>query len=135
MKKSAGVIVKSGNKCLLCKRSNVETYSGEWSIPGGKVEPGEEIIDAANREFYEETNKTLTGELEFIGVMSRMNRKGTKISSMMYVFLIDVDKPIHPDLENAEYGEEHSECGYFSINNLPEPLAENLKEHLINVLK
>ena len=135
MKKSAGVIVKSGNKCLLCKRSNVETYSGEWSIPGGKVEPGEEIIDAANREFYEETNKTLTGELEFVGVMSRMNRKGTKQSSMMYVFLIDVDKPIHPDLENAEYGEEHSECGYFSINNLPEPLAENLKEHIINVLK
>jgi ADP-ribose pyrophosphatase YjhB (NUDIX family) len=135
MKKSAGVIVKSGNKCLLCKRSNVETYSGEWSIPGGKVEPGEEIIDAANREFYEETNKTLTGELEFVGVMSRMNRKGTKQSSMMYVFLIDVDKPIHPDLENAEYGEEHSECGYFSIDELPEPLAENLKEHLINVLK
>ena len=135
MKKSAGVIVKSGNKCLLCKRSNVETYSGEWSIPGGKVEPGEEIIDAANREFYEETNKTLTGELEFIGVMSRMNRKGTKISSMMYVFLIDVDKPSHPDLENAEYGEEHSECGYFSIDDLPEPLAENLKEHLTNVLK
>ena len=135
MKKSAGVIVKSGNKCLLCKRSNVETYSGEWSIPGGKVEPGEEIIDAANREFYEETNKTLTGELEFVGVMSRMNRKGTKQSSMMYVFLIDVDNPIHPDLENAEYGEEHSECGYFSIDDLPEPLAENLKEHLINVLK
>jgi len=135
MKKSAGVIVKSGNKCLLCKRSNVETYSGEWSIPGGKVEPGEEIIDAANREFYEETNKKLTGELKFIGVMSRMNRKGTKLSSMMYVFLIDVDKPIHPDLENAEYGEEHSECGYFSIDDLPEPLGENLKEHLINVLK
>jgi ADP-ribose pyrophosphatase YjhB (NUDIX family) len=135
MKKSAGVIVKSGNKCLLCKRSNVETYSGEWSIPGGKVEHGEEIIDAANREFYEETNETLTGELEFVGVMSRMNRKGTKLSSMMYVFLIDVDKPIHPDLENAEYGEEHSECGYFSIDNLPEPLGENLKEHLINVLK
>ena len=135
MKKSAGVIVKSGNKCLLCKRSNVETYSGEWSIPGGKVEPGEEIIDAANREFYEETNKTLTGELEFVGVMGRMNRKGTKQSSMMYVFLIDVDNPIHPDLENAEYGEEHSECGYFSIDDLPEPLAENLKEHLINVLK
>ena len=64
-----------------------------------------------------------------------MNRKGTKISSMMYVFLIDVDKPIHPDLENAEYGEEHSECGYFSIDELPEPIGENLKEYLKNVLK
>jgi ADP-ribose pyrophosphatase YjhB (NUDIX family) len=135
MKKSAGVIVKSGNKCLLCKRSNVETYSGEWSIPGGKVEPDEEIIDAANREFYEETNEKLTGDLEFLGVMSRMNRKGTKQSSMMYVFLADVKEPIHPDLENAEYGEEHSECGYFSIDDLPEPLGENLKEYLTKVLK
>ena len=102
---------------------------------GGKVEPDEEIIDAANREFYEETNEKLTGDLEFLGVMSRMNRKGTKQSSVMYVFLNDVDKPIHPDSENAEYGEEHSECGYFSIDELPEPIGENLKEYLKNVLK
>ena len=135
MKKSAGVIVKSGNKCLLCKRSNVETYSGEWSIPGGKVEPDEEIIDAAHREFYEETDKKITGDLNFLGVMGRMNRKGTKQSSMMYVFLADVKEPIHPDLENAEYGEEHSECGYFSIDDLPEPMGENLKEYLTKVLK
>jgi ADP-ribose pyrophosphatase YjhB (NUDIX family) len=119
----------------LCKRSNVETYSGEWSIPGGKVEPDEDIVDAAHREFYEETNVRLTGDLEFLGVMSRMNRKGTKQSSIMYVFLTDVDKPIHPDLENAEYGEEHSECGYYSIDELPEPIGDNLKEYLKNVLK
>jgi len=135
MKKSAGVIVKWNNKCLLCKRSNVETYSGEWSIPGGKVEPDEEIIDAAHREFYEETDKKITGDLNFLGVMGRMNRKGTKQSSIMYVFTTNVDEPIHPDLENAEYGEEHSECGYFSIDDLPEPIGENLKEYLTNVLK
>ena len=134
MKKSAGVIVKWDNKCLLCKRSNVETYSGEWSIPGGKVEPDEEIIDAAHREFYEETDKKITGDLNFLGVMGRMNRKGTKQSSIMYVFTTNVDEPIHPDLENAEYGEEHSECGYFSIDDLPEPIGENLKEYLTNVL-
>ena len=135
MKKSAGVIVKWDNKCLLCKRSNVETYSGEWSIPGGKVEPDEDIIDAAHREFYEETDKKLTGDLEFLGVMGRMNRKGTKQSSIMYVFTTNVDEPIHPDLENAEYGEEHSECGYFSIDDLPEPIGENLMKYLKNVLK
>jgi ADP-ribose pyrophosphatase YjhB (NUDIX family) len=135
MKKSAGVIVKWDNKCLLCKRSNVETYSGEWSIPGGKVDPDEDIIDAAHREFYEETDKKLTGDLEFLGVMGRMNRKGTKQSSIMYVFTTNVDEPIHPDLENAEYGEEHSECGYFSIDDLPEPIGENLMEYLKNVLK
>jgi ADP-ribose pyrophosphatase YjhB (NUDIX family) len=135
MKKSAGVIVKWDNKCLLCKRSNVETYSGEWSSPGGKVEPDEDIIDAAHREFYEETDKKLTGDLEFLGVMGRMNRKGTKQSSIMYVFTTNVDEPIHPDLENAEYGEEHSECGYFSIDDLPEPIGENLMEYLKNVLK
>lgn len=134
MKKSAGVIVKSGNKCLLCKRSNVETYSGEWSIPGGKVEPDEEIVDTAHREFYEETGQDINGDLEFVGVMGRKNRKGTKQSSIMFVFTTDVDEPIIPDLENAEYGDEHSECNYFSIDELPEPLADNLREYIIKVL-
>jgi len=130
LRKAAGILFTDGVNFLILKDAK-----GIWSIPGGKVESGEEIIDTAHREFYEETNEKLTGDLEFLGVMSRMNRKGTKQSSMMYVFLADVKEPIHPDLENAEYGEEHSECGYFSIDDLPEPLGENLKEYLTKVLK
>ena len=37
----------------------------------------------------------------------------------MYVFLLESDTKINPDLENAKDGEEHTECGYFTIENLP----------------
>ena len=116
MKKSAGVIVKSGNKCLLCKRSNVETYSGEWSIPGGKVEPGEEIIDAANREFYEETNLEITDPIKYLGKIKRY--KSGKIKSELNIFLFEVNEEIEPNLGHAQDGHEHTECGYFSIEEI-----------------
>ena len=74
MKKSAGVIVKSGNKCLLCKRSNVETYSGEWSIPGGKVEPGEEIIDS-----YKSLRDGLVFTTKRIIVVNKKGKLGKKV--------------------------------------------------------
>jgi 8-oxo-dGTP diphosphatase len=46
------------NKCqqvLLIKR-NQAPAQGLWSIPGGRLEPGETLVEACRREFYEETN-------------------------------------------------------------------------------
>ena len=40
-KRYAGVLVKCDNKILLCKRNNLGSYPGMWSIPGGKMEEGE----------------------------------------------------------------------------------------------
>ena len=37
----------------------------------------------------------------------------------MYVFLMETNKKIHPDLENAFDGDEHTESGYFDLENLP----------------
>jgi len=37
----------------------------------------------------------------------------------MYVYLYQTDKLIYPDLDNAKDGSEHTECGYFSKNELP----------------
>ena len=136
MKKYAGVIVRKDDKCLFCKRNaNLKNFGGEWSIPGGKVEPDEEIPNAAQREFQEETNHHLTTPTYFLGVIKRMNREGTKQKGVMYVFGTDVDEEIHPDLENALDGEEHTECGYFGVDDLPSPMDESLKEFVHNFMK
>jgi predicted NUDIX family NTP pyrophosphohydrolase len=37
--------------------------AGAWTIPKGLVEPGDDLITAARREFSEETNLTPSGEL------------------------------------------------------------------------
>ena len=48
-----GVIVSDG-KAIIIRRAN-EPYKGQWSIPGGRVELGETLIDAVRREMREET--------------------------------------------------------------------------------
>ena len=48
-----GVVVKDG-KALIVKRAH-EPRKGEWSIPGGRVELGESLVEAARREIKEET--------------------------------------------------------------------------------
>lgn len=49
------ILVKDG-KILLIKRSNYDSYrSGEWDIPGGRIEEGEKIFEGHKREVLEET--------------------------------------------------------------------------------
>ena len=50
-----GAVVLKGDKILLIKRGN-PPLAGEWSIPGGRLEEVETIIEAVNREVSEECN-------------------------------------------------------------------------------
>tara|TARA_R110002073_G_scaffold4321_5_gene28535 strand:+ start:515 stop:970 length:456 start_codon:yes stop_codon:yes gene_type:complete len=53
----AGIVVWRGDEVLLIRRGK-PPYTGEWSIPGGKVEYGETVREAALRELMEETGTT-----------------------------------------------------------------------------
>jgi ADP-ribose pyrophosphatase YjhB (NUDIX family) len=120
-KRYTGVIVKHKDKILLCKRNNQGSFPGMWSIPGGKLEEGETTQEGAKREFFEETAVDISNEeLTFVGMIPRHTRDGKKIKGLMYVYLLNVDNPIHPDLVNAIDGEEHTECSYFSIDEITE---------------
>lgn len=50
---SVGAVVLKGNKVLLVLRGQ-EPSKGKWSIPGGVVELGETLQEAAKREVLEE---------------------------------------------------------------------------------
>jgi ADP-ribose pyrophosphatase YjhB (NUDIX family) len=123
MKQYAGVIVRANNKCLMCKRSPKQTFlPNVWSIPSGYKEDGETPIEAAVREFYEET--ALTPNM-LVPVSVMYNNDNSKV----HLFLMDSIKEIKPDLERAIDGHEHTECAYFSKEELPET-TENLKKVL-----
>ena len=132
-----GVVVKCKDKVLLCKRNAQGSFPGMWSIPAGKVEDNEETMDAAKREFFEETAIDIDNkELTFVGLIPRHTRDGKKIKGMMYVYQFDVDDEVYPDLENAIDGEEHSECGYFTAKEvLPETSGEYLDKLIQIILK
>ena len=79
-----GVMVKCGDKILLCKRNNLGSYPGMWSIPGGKLEQNETTQDGARREFLEETDVDIQDmELKFIGLIPRHTRDGKKVKGVL----------------------------------------------------
>lgn len=136
-KRYVGVMVKCKDKILLCKRNNQGSYPGMWSIPGGKLEENETTQEGAKREFFEETAVNIDNkELTFIGLIPRHTRDGKKLKGLMYVYLLEVDKEIEPDLENAIDGDEHTDWGYYSIDKIkPETSGEYMYKLAEIILK
>jgi hypothetical protein len=40
------------------------------------------------------------------------------MKGLMYTYIINVDKQLIPDLEEAIDGSEHTDCGYFTLNDM-----------------
>lgn len=51
---AVGVVCFRGDRVLLIRRGT-PPRPGEWSLPGGLIEPGERAVHAAQRELREET--------------------------------------------------------------------------------
>jgi len=132
-KRYAGVMVKWGDKILLCKRNNLGSFPGMWSIPGGKMEEGESSQESAKREFVEETAHNIDGqELKFIGLLPRHTRDGKKVKGLMYVYQLDTDQPIEPDFAAAKDGEEHTDWNYFTLDEID---PKTCGEYIYNLAK
>jgi predicted NUDIX family NTP pyrophosphohydrolase len=68
---------------------------GVWTIPKGLVEPGEDLVAAARREFNEETNLTAEGELL---ALTPVNQKSGKL---VHAFAVEADFELGAFSSNA----------------------------------
>jgi 8-oxo-dGTP diphosphatase len=94
-----GAIIIDQERVLLVKRGH-EPLAGSWSIPGGVLEIGETLRQAAVREAFEETGLTVeVGEL--LGVYDRILPDADGRTRYHYVLIDFLCRRIAGDLHPA----------------------------------
>ena len=56
---AVGVLIRADGDFLLTSRPAGKVYAGYWEFPGGKLEPGETVAQALQRELHEELGITI----------------------------------------------------------------------------
>lgn len=90
---TVGAVALNGSKALLVKHGEAASHlTGVYGLPGGRLDEGEKFIDAAAREFQEETglvpDKTFMQQLPTI-YQADLPRKDVEIlKTYWHVFLI-----------------------------------------------
>ena len=109
-----GSIIIEGSRVLLVKRAH-PPIQGQWSIPGGVLEVGEMVRDAAIREAREETGLIVEpGEL--LGVFDRILRDSEQRVQYHYVLIDFLCRPMGGELRAASDAED---VRWFTLDELP----------------
>jgi 8-oxo-dGTP diphosphatase len=121
-----GAIIIEDARVLLVKRAH-PPLQAEWSIPGGVLEVGERVREAAIREAREETGLTVEpGEL--LGVYERILRNPEQRVQYHYVLIDFLCRRVAGDLAAAS---DAAAVRWFTGKELP---ALNLAEDTLDVI-
>jgi len=94
-----GAIIIEENRVVLVKRGHAP-LAGEWSIPGGVLEVGETLREAAVREAFEETGLKVE-PAELLGVFDRILRDGVERTRYHYVLIDFLCRHVSGELQAA----------------------------------
>jgi 8-oxo-dGTP pyrophosphatase MutT (NUDIX family) len=114
-------ILDEQDRVLLMKRSD----NGCWGLPGGGVDPGEVIEDAAKREAREETNLEI-GEMSLFGVFSgpELYYKYPNGDEVYNVTVMYLSRDWRGEVK---LNDEHTEWEWFAARELPGDISPPIK--------
>jgi len=108
---------------LLIRRGD----TGQWALPGGTLEWGETLQQAAVRELEEEAGVERVTLGNLLGVYSAPHRD-ERFHAVTIVVRAEVDAPVRPPMNPVEI----TEVGLFAEGELPTCLAHGMGQMLEN---
>ncbi|MFF2927160.1 NUDIX domain-containing protein [Streptomyces celluloflavus] len=115
---TADVVVLTPSGYILLVRRDWPPFEGDWALPGGCAEPGEDIHVTAARELAEETDvRVHAGDLHKIGVWDKPGRdpRGRYITTAYTVVV--------PDDTLVIAGDDARDACWWPLDALPDLLA------------
>jgi 8-oxo-dGTP diphosphatase len=120
----------SASKALFCKRRK-EPYKGLYNLVGGKIEPGEEGLDAAYRELREETS---ISDIKLVHLMDFTYFLKGACRIEVYAGRLTEEAEVHGDEKELEWfdvTEDFFDMGRFAgegnIGHMHEIIKQNLE--------
>jgi ADP-ribose pyrophosphatase YjhB (NUDIX family) len=126
-----GVVIWGlGDAILLEKRRDC----GWWGLPGGRVEAGESLVEAAVREVAEETG-LIVEITHMIGVYSNPHgRIVTYPDNGDVVQLIDIIVQARVVSGQLKCSNESEELAYFNLGQLPEQIVPPARQPILDAI-
>jgi 8-oxo-dGTP diphosphatase len=119
-----GAIIIQNDRIVLVKRAH-PPIQGQWSIPGGVLEVGELVREAAIREAREETG-LIVEPADLLGVYDRILRNEEQRVQYHYVLVDFLCRPVGGELQAAS---DATEVRWFTREELtPLQLAEDTQD-------
>jgi 8-oxo-dGTP pyrophosphatase MutT (NUDIX family) len=118
---AAVLVLNEQDRLLMMKRSDI----GRWGIPGGAMELGEFVENAARREALEETGLEI-GEMALFGVFSGPELY-YKYPSGDEVYNVSIVYMSHDWRGEIKLNREHTEWKWFSACEIPENVSPPIK--------
>jgi 8-oxo-dGTP diphosphatase len=119
-----GAVAIDDGRLLLVRRVN-EPGLGSWSVPGGRVEPGETVQEAVVRELAEETGV----EGVVMGLIGVAERIGVDHHYVILDYAVEVLAPAPPEAGSDAADARWVPLADVAEMDLVEGLAEFLHEH------
>ncbi len=95
------VINKKGELLLIKRSMNERVGPGMWEIPGGKLDEGQDISHALEREVFEETNLLVTPLLRTGYFESEIISSGP-YKGMPYIVIVGISKVVAGEVKISE---------------------------------
>ena len=106
------VLLDARGRQILLIRRRKEPFAGHWALPGGFVEAGEDLDDAARRELAEETG-VLAQQLRQVRAFGRPERDPRgHVISVAY-------RAVAPPGATPRAGSDAGDVRWFSLDALP----------------